>query len=265
MHYFVIMFSRRHIFIAALFPILVILIACLAFSGSCKSAYSDNGGAPPEKDTLAEEQEYEAARHHMVSSQIIARGVTDSLTIEAMNQVPRHEFVPLDLKKVAYADHALPIGEGQTISQPYIVALMTENLELEGGEKVLEIGTGSGYQAAVLARIAGQVYTVEIVTSLYHRAEKALAAYANVVTSNHDGYYGWEEHAPFDRIMVTAAPDHIPPPLVDQLADGGIMVLPVGPSGFSQTLWKVKKTGGEVLAIKITDYVAFVPLTREIR
>ena len=182
-----------------------------------------------------------------------------------MNTVPRHKFVNQSHKDIAYADHPLPIGEGQTISQPYIVALMTESLELTGEEKVLEIGTGSGYQAAVLAEIVDEVFTVEIIIYLYQRSKKVLASYPTVITSNHDGYYGWEEHAPFDRIIVTAAPDHIPPPLVDQLVDGGIMVLPVGPPGFNQTLWKVEKIGEEVITTKITDYVSFVSLTRDIR
>ncbi|GAI61125.1 unnamed protein product [marine sediment metagenome] len=141
---------------------------------------------------------------------------------------------------------------------------MTESLELTGNERVLEIGTGSGYQAAVLAEIVDEVYTVEIITYLHQKSNKILSGYPNVATSNHDGYYGWEEYAPFDRIIVTAAPDHIPQPLIKQLIDGGIMVLPVGPPGWNQVLWKLEKKDGEVIATKILD-VVFVPLTREIK
>ena len=207
---------------------------------------------------------YTELRNNMVDYQIVARGITDKEVIDTMRKVPRHEFVDQYLKDSAYADRPLPIGMGQTISQPYIVALMTESLELTGNERVLEIGTGSGYQAAVLAEIVDEVYTVEIITYLYQKSNKTLSGYPNVVTSNHDGYYGWEEYAPFDRIIVTAAPDHIPQPLVEQLTDGGIMIIPVGPPGWNQVLWKLEKKDGEVIATRITD-VVFVPLTREIK
>jgi len=203
-------------------------------------------------------------RNNMVDYQITARGITDKKVIETMKKVPRHEFVDESLKDSAYADRPLSIGMGQTISQPYIVALMTESLELTGNERVLEIGTGSGYQAAVLAEIVDEVYTVEIITYLHQKSNKVLSSYSNVATSNHDGYYGWEEYAPFDRIIVTAAPDHIPQPLVEQLTDEGIMVLPVGPPGWNQVLWKLEKKDGEVITTRITD-VVFVPLTREIK
>lgn len=207
---------------------------------------------------------YTELRNNMVNYQITARGITDKKVIETMRKVPRHEFVDQYLKDSAYADRPLSIGMGQTISQPYIVALMTESLELTENERVLEIGTGSGYQAAVLAEIADEVYTVEIITYLHQKSNKVLSSYSNVATSNHDGYYGWEEYAPFDRIIVTAAPDHIPQPLIKQLIDGGIMVIPVGPPGWNQVLWKLEKKGGEVIATRITD-VVFVPLTREIK
>ena len=207
---------------------------------------------------------YTELRNNMVDYQIVARGITDKEVIDTMRKVPRHEFVDQYLKDSAYADRPLSIGMGQTISQPYIVALMTESLELTGNERVLEIGTGSGYQAAVLAEIVDEVYTVEIITYLYQKSNKTLSGYPNVVTSNHDGYYGWEEYAPFDRIIVTAAPDHIPQPLVEQLTDGGIMIIPVGPPGWNQVLWKLEKKDGEVIATRITD-VVFVPLTREIK
>lgn len=207
---------------------------------------------------------YTELRNNMVDYQITARGITDKEVIDTMRKVPRHEFVDQYLKDSAYADHPLSIGMGQTISQPYIVALMTESLELTENERVLEIGTGSGYQAAVLAEIADEVYTVEIITYLHQKSNKVLSSYSNVATSNHDGYYGWEEYAPFDRIIVTAAPDHIPQPLIKQLIDGGIMVIPVGPPGWNQVLWKLEKKDGEVISTRITD-VVFVPLTREIK
>ncbi len=208
-------------------------------------------------------EKYEKLRKDMVETQILARGIEDRSVIKAMRQVPRHKFVDEDQKTHAYEDRPLPIGEAQTISQPYIVALMTEELNLSGDEKVLEIGTGSGYQAAVLAEIVESVYTVEIIPSLYEKAKERLKeTYPEVLISNHDGYYGWEEYAPFDRIIVTAAPDHIPQPLVNQLKEDGIMVIPVGPPGWNQVLWKVTKENGEIITEKIAD-VAFVPLTRE--
>jgi len=205
---------------------------------------------------------YEILRKEMVENQIVARGINDEKVINAMLETPRHLFVDKSQWDDAYEDFPISIGFGQTISQPYIVALMTENLALTGNEKVLEIGTGSGYQAAVLAEITSQVYTVEIIPELYRRAQIPLKEYENVKTSNHDGYYGWQEYAPFDRIIVTAAPDHIPQPLIKQLKDGGIMVIPVGPPGWSQVLWKVIKENGNIKTIKIAD-VMFVSLTGE--
>jgi len=206
---------------------------------------------------------YDIKRQQMVENQIVARGITSKKVIKAMLKVPRHQFVSEELSASAYEDRPLPIGEGQTISQPYIVALMTKELKLSSNHKVLEIGTGSGYQAAILAEIADEVYTVEIITSLYETAKERLSTmYPEVKVSNHDGYYGWEEYAPYDRIIVTAAPDHIPRPLIDQLIDGGIMIIPVGPPGYSQVLWKVTKEGDNVLTERICD-VTFVPLVRE--
>ncbi len=208
-------------------------------------------------------QKYEQLRKEMVETQILARGIKDSNVIRAMEKVPRHKFVDEGQRSHAYEDRPLPIGQGQTISQPYIVALMTEELNLNKDDKVLEIGTGSGYQAAILAEIVDEVYTVEIITDLYKKAKTRLnKMYPEVKVSNHDGYYGWEEHAPFDKIIVTAAPDHIPQPLVNQLKEDSIMVIPVGPSGWNQVLWKVTKENGEVITEKIID-VVFVPLTRE--
>ncbi len=200
----------------------------------------------------------------MVKYQMRSRDITDENVLAAMEKVPRHEFVPDEHQEQAYADHPLPIGYGQTISQPYIVALMTQLLRLKEGDRVLEIGTGSGYQAAILAELTDEVYTIEIIEELQKSAEERLKrlGYTNVKTKHGDGYYGWEEYAPFDAIIVTAAPDHIPPPLVQQLADGGRMVIPVGPPGSYQTLWLVTKHGEKVETKNITG-VIFVPLTGE--
>jgi len=264
------MFFQKYILkrVYLIFRIFLILLMLISSLTSCKEAGTGEpgqNGAYLDEELFTEEEKYEILRDDMVHTQIISRGISDDSTINSMETVPRHEFVSKNQQDAAYADHPLSIGEGQTISQPYIVALMTESLELTGEEKVLEIGTGSGYQAAVLAEIVDQVFTVEIITSLHQRSKKVLASYPNVTTSNHDGYYGWEEHAPFDRIIVTAAPDHIPQPLIEQLTDDGIMVLPVGPPGWNQTLWKVEKIGEEVITTKITDYVGFVPLIRDIK
>lgn len=204
------------------------------------------------------------ARARMVKFQLLGRDITDQDVIEAMERVPRHEFVPKEYRKQAYADHPLPIGFGQTISQPYIVALMTQLLKLKPEYRVLEVGTGSGYQAAILGELCSEVYTVEIIEELAKSAKERLErlGYDNVHVKHGDGYYGWKEHAPYDAIIVTAAPDHIPPPLVAQLKDGGRMVVPVGPPGGYQTLWLVEKKDGEVTTRNITG-VVFVPLTGE--
>jgi len=203
-------------------------------------------------------------RERMVIETIERRGITDEDVLRAMRAVPRHLFVPEEERDWAYGDFPLPIGYGQTISQPYIVALMTELLALKEGDKVLEIGTGSGYQAAILAEIPGvEVYTLEIVPALAENACQRLRdlGYTTVHCQQGDGYYGWPEYGPFDAIIVTAAPDHVPPPLVEQLAEGGRMVIPVGPPGGYQTLWKfVKQPDGELQAFNMGG-VAFVPFT----
>jgi len=202
------------------------------------------------------------ARERMVHEQIQARGISRPEVLNAMRSVPRHWFVPADLADSAYQDHPLPIGEGQTISQPYIVALMTELLDLKPTEQVLEIGTGSGYQAAVLSALASHVYTIEIKQKLFDNASTKLKKYDyNNVTPRHgDGYFGWPEAAPFDAIMITAAVDHIPPPLIAQLRDGGRLVLPLGsPFGY-QNLVLVTKRGQDVVLRNIIG-VLFVPLT----
>lgn len=184
--------------------------------------------------------------------------------IAAVERVPRHEFVPPALVAEAYGDHALPIGQGQTISQPFIVALMTDLLEPSPGARVLEVGTGSGYHAAVLARCFARVYTVEIVASLGEAARRRLATlgYRNVEVRVGDGYLGWPEAAPFQAILVTAAPDHVPRPLLDQLAPGGRMVIPVGPRGGDQDLVLIRKDADGSAVTKRTIGVRFVPLTR---
>jgi protein-L-isoaspartate(D-aspartate) O-methyltransferase len=201
-------------------------------------------------------------REAMVEQQIRARGVRDGAVLEAMRKVPRHRFVPVDLIDDAYADTPLPIGHHQTISQPYIVAYMSEILAPTRAHKVLEVGTGSGYQAAVLGELAGEVYTIEIIEELGARAQATLVdlGYANVHVRIGDGFGGWPEQAPFDRIMVTAAPDEVPPPLIDQLADGGVLVLPVGT--WSQEIVVVTKSAGRVTR-RPTIPVRFVPLVRK--
>ncbi len=218
--------------------------------------------SPNNNSAPADDQRYQSLRENMIQNQIISRGIKDKKVIDALKKVPRHIFVDDLYKNSAYDDRPLPIGHGQTISQPYIVALMTESLDLSGKEKILEIGTGSGYQVAVLAEISREIYTVEIITALYIKNKKLLKKYKNIKMSNHDGYLGWEEHSPYDRIIVTAAPDHIPQSFIDQLKDGGIMVIPVGPSSWNQILYKVIKNGRQIKKIHICD-VAFVPLTRK--
>lgn len=185
--------------------------------------------------------------------------------MRVMGMVGRHRFVPADLQSQAYQNRPLPIGYGQTISQPYIVALMTDLLEPEAGDVVLEIGTGSGYQAAVLSRLVSQVYSIEIIPELADSASKRLRrlGFANVEVKNADGYYGWQEHAPFDSIIVTAASSHIPPPLVEQLKPGGVLMIPVGPAFQVQQLSMVRKgVDGEITTRQVLP-VRFVPFTGE--
>lgn len=205
-----------------------------------------------------------AARLEMVKTQIEGRNVRDPRVLAAMRRVERHRFVPALYRPLAYTDQPLPIGEGQTISQPYIVALMTEVLALARNEKVLEIGTGSGYQAAVLAEMGCRVFSIEILPSLARNAEKALAeaGYESVHVRAGDGYKGWPSEAPFDAVIVTCAPDHIPAPLVEQLREGGRMVIPVGPEGGVQTLTVVRKKRGEMKTEALIP-VRFVPLVRD--
>lgn len=214
--------------------------------------------------TAASDDPFARERRRMVLEQIAARGISDRRVHEAMASVPRHLFVPSELAREAYQDRPLPIGFGQTISQPYIVALMTELLELTKEQKVLEVGTGSGYQAAVLSMLAKDVYTVEIIEQLGRSAEERLRrlGYGGVKVRIGDGYYGWREAAPFDAIVVTAAADHIPPPLIGQLRPGGRMVIPVGSPFQTQNLLLLTKDASGRLRIRNIAPVRFVPLIR---
>ena len=209
------------------------------------------------------ESKTKEARKKMVASQIKARGISDSFTLDAMRTVPRHKFVPEDLITSAYFDSPLPIGYGQTISQPYIVAFMTEIIQAKNNFKVLEIGTGSGYQAAILANIVDSVYTIEIVQALYVQAKKRLEelSYDNILVKNDDGYYGWEDKGPFDAIVVTAAAEFVPPPLIAQLKDGGKMIIPIGTPFSTQQLLLVEKKGDKIKTRNLM-FVRFVPFTR---
>ena len=200
----------------------------------------------------------------MVKKDLRGRGIKDGKVLEVMTKIPRHLFVDESLRDRAYADHPLPIGEGQTISQPYVVALMTEALGLKPNDRALEIGTGSGYQAAVLAEIVKEVYTIEIRKSLAETAAQRLKelGYPNVRVKYGDGYFGWKEHAPFDAVIITAAVNHIPPPLIEQLREGGRMILPLGSTLFHQTLTLVTKRNGEI-KVEQMGSVIFVPLTGE--
>jgi len=248
---------------------LTVLIILLFLLGGCQSSEPDQ--EPDIQPVTTSESDLEdpndsrlAERERMVEIQIISRGVNDPAVLAAMKTVPRHEFVPDNFVSQAYRDHPLPIGYGQTISQPFIVALMTEALNLKKGDRVLEIGTGSGYQAAILAALDTQVYTIEIIPELAQEAEDRLInlGYTNIEVLNADGYFGWEDQAPFDAVIVTAAPDHLTQPLIQQLTEGGRMIIPIGPVGAVQTLWLFESSGGELNAINLGP-VSFVPLTGE--
>jgi len=206
---------------------------------------------------------YESVRNSMVDDQIAARGISDQATLKAMRKVPRHLFVPPSYIKEAYSDRPLPIGYSQTISQPFVVAYMTELVKPAKGKKALEIGTGSGYQAAILAEIVDTVYTIEIVPELAKEAAARLKklGYQNIAAKYGDGYKGWPEHGPFDIIIVTAAADHIPQPLKDQLADGGRLVMPVGNPATVQELILLTKRNGKISEQRL-ETVWFVPLKR---
>jgi protein-L-isoaspartate(D-aspartate) O-methyltransferase len=228
--------------------------ALLLLLCGCRVRASEPETTPP--DPTAE------PRLRMVIEQIEARGVRDPRVLDAMRRVPRHELVPASQREQAYEDHPLPIGKGQTISQPYVVAAMTEALSLTGGERVLEVGTGSGYQAAVLSLLCKQVYSIEIVPELAERARADLArlGYANVEVRQGDGWRGWPEHAPFDAIVVTAAPEQVPPDLIAQLAVGGRLVIPVG--RYEQNLLLLRKTEAGIER-EVLFGVRFVPMRGE--
>jgi protein-L-isoaspartate(D-aspartate) O-methyltransferase len=233
-------------------PFVFILIVILVFYLTISAQEYDE----------SQESVFTQRRQSMVINQLQSRDIIDSKVLQAMLTVPRHQFVDQRIVDSAYNDFPLSIGEGQTISQPYIVALMTQLLELKGDEKVLEIGTGSGYQAAVLAEIVEEVYTVEIYESLSKKSEKLLTdlGYQNIKFKVGDGYHGWEEHAPYDAIIVTCAPDHVPPSLLQQIKDdGGRIVIPVGGIWMVQTLMKIEKIEGKIKSKGIIG-VRFVPM-----
>ncbi len=218
------------------------------------------------KDEAYDNERFVKLRKKMVEEQLQSRDIDNEIVLRVMNKVLRHEFVPFRYMKEAYDDNPVPIGYGQTISQPYIVALMTQCLELNKNDRVLEIGTGSAYQAAVLAKIVKEVYTIEIIKELAKSAKERLEKlkYSNVKVKHADGYYGWEEHAPFDAIIITAAANHIPTPLLRQLKNGGKLIIPLGNIYTFQTLTIVKKKGEELDTNFITG-VRFVPLTGKVQ
>ncbi len=228
----------------------ILLIPILFFSGSTPGLTAETG-------------DFARLRNQMVKHQIVARGVADPGVIRAMGKVKRHLFVPKRYQAYSYDDHPLPIGEGQTISQPYIVAFMTETLGLSPRDRVLEIGTGSGYQAAILAELVDKVYTIEIIKTLAKRATQTLEkqGYKNIAVKEGDGYKGWPEKAPFDAIIVTCAPENIPGPLVQQLKEGGRMIIPVGKAGSIQRLVTLTKKDGKIKKQQ-EMLVRFVPMIK---
>jgi protein-L-isoaspartate(D-aspartate) O-methyltransferase len=245
---------------------IVILVILLA---ACRPRQAAPMPVLTPSDTTADSKltpdPYFERRARMVQEDIESRGISNPTVLDAMRTVPRHDFVLSEYLAQAYDDHPLPIGYGQTISQPYIVAEMTEILQVNPGDRVLEIGTGSGYQAAVLAQMGVEVYSVEIISDLADRAEIVITGlgYSNVHVRKADGYFGWEEHAPYDGIIVTCAPDHLPQPLLTQLKeDGGRLVIPIGPVGDVQTLWLFEKNGKDLKTTNMGG-VVFVPLTRQ--
>ncbi len=244
--------------------LLLLLLASCAPSGASALLPSAPPAVRPtitREPTLTEDT-FTELRLRMVEETIVARGIRDPEVLRAMRTVPRHLFVPELYTSAAYEDGPLPIGYGQTISQPYVVAWMTEQLGLQRGAKVLEIGTGSGYQAAILAEMGMDVYSVEIVPQLAAAVRERLAGlgYGGIHLLEADGYDGWAEHAPYDAIIVTAAPDHLPAPLVEQVKEGGRIVIPIGPMGGWQHLWRFEKTAGGIQAHEL-GWVRFVPLT----
>ncbi|HHO48641.1 MAG TPA: protein-L-isoaspartate(D-aspartate) O-methyltransferase [Desulfobacteraceae bacterium] len=241
---------------------LALLVFLLSLGSPFAGPRSAQGGSKAPAADQADQ--YEGKREEMVASQLAGRGIEDKEVLGAMAKVPRHLFVSEDLRRMAYGDFPLPIGHGQTISQPYIVAFMTEVIRPAPGQRVLEIGTGSGYQAAVLAELVAEVYTIEIVPELAQSAGNRLQqlGYANVKTREGDGYYGWAEAGPFDAIVVTAAVEFIPPPLLQQLKEGGLMIIPVGSPFHVQHLMLVNKEKGDRITTRKLMPVRFVPFRR---
>lgn len=245
-----------HIFLLLLCAIALILLFTKLLTKEAATPKGTDSEATPY------EEEYQALRYAMAERARQQFDLKNTDVLRAVQTIPRHLFVPEALRDLVYSDAALPIGFGQTISAPYMVAWMTEELELQPGERVLEIGTGSGYQAAILAELGyAEVYSMEIIPELAERAAATLndLGYQGLRLRQSDGYFGWEEYAPFDAIIVTAAPDHLPAPLVQQLAEGGRMLIPIGPTGGYQTMWKFCKEGGQIKAYNLGG-VAFVPL-----
>ena len=236
----------------------VAAVVILVAAAACSTGPADVSPTPEPVD------EFAAARNSMVDAYADQVEISDPLVLEAMRTVRREQFVLPGDRGRAYREMALPINAGQTISQPFVVAWMTDLLDLEPGERVLEIGTGSGYQGAVLAEITSRVYSIEIIPSLATEVADRLdrLGYGDIKLRQADGYFGWEEEAAFDGIIVTAAPDHVPPPLLRQLADGGRMVIPVGPPGAVQSLWLIERRGNEYIRLN-QGAVRFVPFTRE--
>ena len=235
--------------------LLFLLMFCICCGSEQKNAAEKNAAVPK-----LQTQWWVIEADRMVTNQIERRGVRDSKVLRTMRDIPRHLFVPGYLKNSAYSDRPLPIGEGQTISQPYIVALMTELLQLEGGETILEIGTGSGYQAAVLSPLVKAVFTIEIVKPLANSARKLIEklSYENVIVKWGDGYKGWVKHAPYDRVIVTAAPDRVPQALIDQMKISGLLVIPVGT--YYQELKVITKISEQETEEKNIIPVRFVPM-----
>jgi protein-L-isoaspartate(D-aspartate) O-methyltransferase len=242
--------------------IILILLTQFFVMSNCRKPQTSFQGEVKMRNDQSQQKEFEKQRQEMVKWQISNRDIFNKKVIEAMRKVPRHKFVPEEYREFSYEDRPLPIGYEQTISQPYIVAYMTQAIEPSSEDKVLEIGTGSGYQAAILAEIVKEVYTIEIIEPLARRAEETLKSlgYNNIHVRHGDGYRGWPEHAPFDGIVVTAAPDHIPQPLIDQLKVGGKMIIPVG-EGFQDLILVEKKKDG--ISKKNLLPVRFVPMTGE--
>lgn len=240
---------------------IIVVVLSLMLCSACTQ--QRNITIEPASDLNSEESAYAEARKRMVETQIRTRSINDERVLAVMEKVPRHCFVLEGYLDQAYDDHLLPIGHGQTISQPYIVALMTELLALEPGEKVLEIGAGSGYQAVILANLNIQVYTVEIIEVLGQRTASILKELGyDVHVKVDDGYYGWPKHTPFDAIVVTCAPDHIPQPLTEQLRDGGRLVIQIDPPRCYQTLWLIEKKGTQFVSTNMGS-VIFVPMLGE--